>query len=307
MIFQTNIEDKFFESINVVLKDFCNKYRDFGFIYKELTPNEIFERLNKHKTVFMSAYYSYLEPRHNLSTYEIINIAFCLYERNKKEQKTIRKFDNKYFWLNINDPLEIFDITNSMNINFPTLNHFYQFYQENKFYFLINDRYIYFGVSFSKEGQEVDIQLIKPDEKLPEPYFKPFVDKLLEDLDIQANLQYKVTPENKKIKNFKDGSYWSYISNIKDIQNFGKFQNNELQEFDFANDYNNDMELYFLFNKENQPLLLASFNREDQKIGAIYSGEGKKISKVFEPYVDYILEYKNSEDVFIDYEDNSLH
>jgi hypothetical protein len=307
MIFKANIEEDFFQQINTVLKQFCNKYDKFGYIYEELSKEEIFERLNKSKTIFISAYYSFLEPAFNLHASEIINIAHLLYKRKELKINLIVSSSNNFKWYLFNDILEIFDILGHMNIRMKNFDDFYQYFLNNNIYFLIGDNKIFIGISHSKHknknGKKNIETLTKNDETLL-INFKEHTDKLFEKINVSINLPFIELNQNKKIKTFNNGTYWSYITDPKQIKQIGKTQNNELQHDDFIQEYNNIMELYFLFNEENQPLMLASFNRENSKPDVISSGNDEKINKVFKPYVDYILKYKKQNDFFIPYDND---
>lgn len=296
------VEEDFYQRINAILKEFCLMFEHLGFEYKELGEQEILERLLQKTSVFVMAYNAYLNPDYKLSDLEMTNIAFTLYNRKHEAHKEHIKLQGNASWLKISDPIRIIDIMIEQNSYNKTFQEMYDFCLNNEFYFLIKDKLIYIGIAFSKSKDPLDIYFLNKDNMLPDYSFKYYVDALLLSLNVEAeNLKYKESNTKKVIHTFEDGNYWSYVSDISEIQKIGKIQGNELQDKEFALDYNNFREIYFLFNKEEQPLLMASFNRINNVPSAIVSIEGQKIDRIFEPYVDFILQFKEQEDFAVKY------
>ena len=185
----------------------------------------------------------------------------------------------------------------------------YNFTQYYDFYFLKQYKNIFFGLGIEKKRSKnkSNVFLLIEENNTPDIFFKQFVDLLLNKINFKTHIKYKQKSLNKIIKTFDDGVYWSYISDVNEIKRLGEIQNNILQDNEFVSEYNNDMEIYYLFNKKAEPLMFASFGRDNSKPDVISTGESENISKVFEPYVDYILNYKEQYNFMVEYEKNTLH
>jgi hypothetical protein len=304
-----DIEKEFFSNMNSVFKEFCNRYPKLNFKHKTLSHEKMLNKLEGQKTVFTSAYYSYLEPSHNLTYLELLNIAYTLYSRDIDDDHTFITYKDSFEWIKVNDALKLITIFEEMSYRWETIDEIYTFIENNDFYFLKQDNNIFFGFGLEKNKSidNTNLFLIIEENEKPDIFFKTFIDSLFSKTNISTTIQYKEKVENTIIKSFDNGSYWSYISDNKELLRLGAIHKNVLQDEVFVAEYNNDMEIYYLFNKEKEPLMFASFKRENDEPDAISTGETEKINKVFEPYVDYILSYKEQYDFTVEYDKGHLH